>query len=124
MLYLGGVVGFALLALWVFCLVDVILTPEGECRNLPKLAWLLIVLILPDVGSIIWLIAGRPRSTQPRFSGHYAGARPSGFPEYERPGRATASTPEADAEFLAQCRARAEEQRAAARRRDAEPGAD
>lgn len=30
MLYLGGVVGFALLALWVFCLVDVILTPEGS----------------------------------------------------------------------------------------------
>jgi hypothetical protein len=48
-------------ALWLFCLVDVIVSKEDECRNLPKLLWLLIVLMLPDVGSVLWLIAGRPR---------------------------------------------------------------
>jgi hypothetical protein len=56
--------GFGLLlvvALWIFCLVDVIVSKEDECRNLPKLLWLLIVLMLPDVGSVLWLIAGRPR---------------------------------------------------------------
>ncbi|HEY3924904.1 MAG TPA: PLDc N-terminal domain-containing protein [Acidothermaceae bacterium] len=56
--------GFGLLlvvALWIFCLVDVIVSKEDECRNLPKLLWLLIVLMLPDVGSLLWLIAGRPR---------------------------------------------------------------
>ena len=56
--------GFGLLlvvALWIFCLVDVIVSKEDECRNLPKLLWLLIVLMLPDVGSVLWLIAGRPK---------------------------------------------------------------
>jgi hypothetical protein len=47
-------------ALWIFCLVDVIVSKEDECRNLPKMIWLLIVLMLPDVGSVLWLIAGRP----------------------------------------------------------------
>jgi hypothetical protein len=59
--------GFGLLlvvALWIFCLVDVIVSKEDECRNLPKLLWLLIVLMLPDVGSVLWLIAGRPRGLQ------------------------------------------------------------
>jgi hypothetical protein len=31
-------------------------------RNLPKTLWIVIVLVLPDVGSIAWLIAGRPQS--------------------------------------------------------------
>ena len=34
-------------------------TPEAACRNLPKLAWIFIVLLLPLVGSIAWLVAGR-----------------------------------------------------------------
>ncbi len=33
------------------------------------------------------------------------------FPEYDRPGRAAAADPDADAAFLEQVRARAEEQR-------------
>lgn len=49
------------LALWLFCLIDVITTDESTCRNLPKMAWLVIVFILPDVGSVLWLIAGRPQ---------------------------------------------------------------
>jgi hypothetical protein len=69
----GGVLvyeGFGLLlvvALWIFCLVDVIVSKEDECRNLPKLLWLLIVLMLPDVGSLLWLIVGRPRGQRQQW---------------------------------------------------------
>jgi hypothetical protein len=56
-----GVGLLLVVALWIFCLVDVIVSKEDECRNLPKLLWLLIVLMLPDIGSVLWLIAGRPR---------------------------------------------------------------
>ncbi len=111
MLLLDEVVGLALLALWIFCLVDVITTREGECRNLPRLVWLLIVLIVPTVGAVVWLVAGRPRAEPAARMGFYAGAEPTGFPEYERLGRATGSSDEDDAEFLRQCRERAEEQR-------------
>ena len=46
----GGLIGFLLIALWIYCVV----------RSLPKPAWLLIVIVLPTVGSIAWLALGRP----------------------------------------------------------------
>jgi hypothetical protein len=48
------------LALTVYCVVDAIQTRESAVRNLPKMAWILIVLVAPVVGPISWLVAGRP----------------------------------------------------------------
>jgi hypothetical protein len=53
-------VGVLLLAVWIFAIFDVIKTERALCRNLPKELWLLLVIILPDVGAIAWLIMGRP----------------------------------------------------------------
>jgi hypothetical protein len=69
MLVYEGVGLLLVVALWIFCLVDVIVSKEDECRNLPKLLWLLIVLMLPDVGSVLWLIAGRPRGQRQLWPG-------------------------------------------------------
>lgn len=98
---LGAVLTFAL---WVYCLVSVIGTPDRDVRNLPKVAWVLLVLFFPLVGSIAWLVAGRPR-TRP------ATGPAAAFPEYDRPGRAAAADPAKDEAFLRDLRARAEEQR-------------
>jgi hypothetical protein len=104
-----GLVGLVTFALWVFCLVEVISTPDTRMRNLPKVGWVLIVLLFPLVGSIAWLVAGRPESGSNRPSAY---ERPvPQFPEYDRPGRAAAVDPEKDEEFLRQIRERAEEQR-------------
>ncbi len=111
MLYLDGLLSLGLLALWVYSVVDVIGTPDSQCRNVPKVGWLLMVVLLVWIGSIAWFIAGRPRRESVAGTGFYAGARPNGFPEYERLGRSTAGDAAADAEFLRQCRERAEEQR-------------
>jgi hypothetical protein len=48
------------LALTVYCVIDAIQTDEAEVRNLPKMAWLLLVLLFPIIGPITWLVAGRP----------------------------------------------------------------
>jgi hypothetical protein len=64
-----GVGLLLVVALWIFCLVDVIVSKEDECRNLPKLLWLLIVLMVPDIGSVLWLIAGRPRGQRQLWPG-------------------------------------------------------
>jgi hypothetical protein len=56
----GGLIGLALIALWIYCILDVIATDEVLVRNLPKMAWLIIVIFLPDIGSIAWLALGRP----------------------------------------------------------------
>lgn len=79
MLYFDGFVGLVTLGLWIFCLVDVIVTDEASCRNLPKLPWLLLVLLIPLVGSIVWLIAGRPQRAPGAPTGRYERQAP-GFP--------------------------------------------
>lgn len=66
MLFFDGALGLAFLALWIFCIIDVITTPDDQCRNLPKIAWLLIVIMLMDIGSIAWLFAGRTWNGEPR----------------------------------------------------------
>ncbi|WP_345521675.1 PLD nuclease N-terminal domain-containing protein [Nocardioides conyzicola] len=109
MIKLEGLVGIVVFALWVFCLVDAIGTHSDRVRNLPKVAWILLILLFPFVGSIAWLVAGRPESSGPRRSA-YEREQPE-FPEYDRPGRAAAVDPEKDAEFLRQIRERAEAQR-------------
>jgi hypothetical protein len=109
MLFLDGAGGLLLFALWVFCLIDVITTDEYQCRNLQKTWWVLIVLLLFDVGAVLWLVAGRP---WPAGAGNRtAAAGPERYPEYERPGRFAATNPDDDEEFLRRCRERAEEQR-------------
>ncbi|WSA24830.1 PLDc N-terminal domain-containing protein [Streptosporangium sp. NBC_01755] len=53
-------VGLAILAFWLYCLFDAITTPDEESRNLPKLLWVLIVVLLPTIGGLFWLLLGRP----------------------------------------------------------------
>ncbi len=114
MVMFGGLVGFLLLVLWVFCIIDVITTDRAECRNLPKLLWLVIVLLVPDIGSILWLVLGRPRESAGVNGLPYKG-NTGRFPEYDRPGRQVATNPDDDETFLRGLRERAEEQRRVAR---------
>lgn len=102
--------GLVVFVLWVYCLVDVIGTRDDRVRHLPKWAWIVIVLLFPLVGSIAWLLAGRPAKARPLT--REQGAAP-GFAEYERPGRFAAADPAKDEEFLRGVRERAEEQRRA-----------
>jgi hypothetical protein len=110
-LFGAGAFGLIVMCLWIFCLVDVITSVEGTTRNLPRMVWLLIVLLLPLVGSILWLVAGRPEGVSRERS-------TSRFPEYDRPGRHVAQSADDDAEFLRKCRERAEEQRRAYKQKD------
>ena len=107
MLLFDGGFGIVLLGLWLFCIIDVITTDQSRIRNLPKLTWVLIVIMLPDIGSIAWLVAGHTWDSQ--------GPAPTRlqrkFPEYDRPGRHIATNPDDDEAFLRQVRERAEEQR-------------
>lgn len=93
------------LILCIFCVIDAIQTRDDRVRNLPKIAWIILILLFPLVGSIAWLVAGRPKR-EPRQTW-----APPGFPEYDRPGRAASTNPDDDAEFLRKVRERAEEQR-------------
>jgi hypothetical protein len=56
----GGLVGIILLALWLWAIFDVISTDNTLVRNLPKIVWLLLVIVIPTIGAIAWLLLGRP----------------------------------------------------------------
>ncbi|MFA9446752.1 PLDc N-terminal domain-containing protein [Egicoccus sp. AB-alg6-2] len=69
MLYGAGTL--LLFAFTFYCLLDVVLSDEHEVRNLPKLAWVLLVVLVWGLGGLVWLLAGRPVR---------AGAAPGGGP--------------------------------------------
>ncbi len=100
------------LCLLVYCVLNVITTPEGDCRNLPKLLWLFLVIILPLAGGIAWLVAGRPVGpANLPYKGNLGRPTSTTSPEYDRPGRSAAAAPDDDEAFLRGLRQRAEEQR-------------
>lgn len=67
MLYGGGLVGLVVLGFWIWAIFDVITTDESLCRNLPKGAWLMIVLFFSTIGGIAWLVVGRPENASFRI---------------------------------------------------------
>jgi len=59
---MARVLVFAVIAaavLTVFAVVDCALTERRRVRALPKWAWLLIALVVPLVGPLLWLLIGR-----------------------------------------------------------------
>jgi hypothetical protein len=115
-LYADGLAAVAELCLLVYCLLDVLSTPAQHVRNLPKPVWAVLCFIPPVIGPICWLLFGRPEYPSGK-SLPYKG-NTGRFPEYDRPGRATAANPDDDEAFLRGLRERAEEQRRKARPED------
>ncbi|MGC5021165.1 PLDc N-terminal domain-containing protein [Micromonospora sp. DT47] len=48
------------IVLAVCALISCLSAEEGTIRALPRIAWVLIILFFPLVGSIAWFLAGRP----------------------------------------------------------------
>ncbi|MFN2536976.1 MAG: PLDc N-terminal domain-containing protein [Mycobacteriales bacterium] len=108
MLFANGALAIALTLFWVYTVLEVITTDESRMRNLPKLIWVFLVVLLLDIGALAWWVAGRPKVASRALPDKGNAGVP---PEYDRPCRATATNPDDDAAFLAQLRERAEEQR-------------
>lgn len=82
------------LGLLVFCVLDCIATDSALVRNLPKTFWILLIIFLPTIGSVAWLLLGRPKKT-----GLYPGdARSRQNPPAVRPKRPLG--PDDDPRFL------------------------
>lgn len=97
------------LLLSLYCLVDLLPRTENEIQGLPKVGWVVVILVFQLFGSIAYLLAGRTAgSARPMPSlGGASGAgtrRSSGS-------RPVARGPEDDEEFQAQLRRRVAEQR-------------
>jgi hypothetical protein len=67
----GGFAGLILLGLWLYVILEVITTDSVVCRNLPKGAWIILVIFLPEIGSIAWLLLGRPQNQRFNLNGNF-----------------------------------------------------
>jgi Phospholipase_D-nuclease N-terminal len=82
-----------LVALAIYCLVDVVQSPPDRVRTMPRWAWALVIVAIPLLGAIGWFLAGRPLSQAPyRAPGSFGPETP------DEPRRVTA--PDDDPEFL------------------------
>jgi hypothetical protein len=65
--------------LTIYSLVDCAQSRDDEVRGLPKLVWVLLILVFPPIGAVAWLVAGRPQGPdrqppRPRRPGGSSGA--------------------------------------------------
>lgn len=81
------------LALWIYAFIDCLNTPEEQVRGLPKVIWVIIILLFGEVlvGPIAWLVAGKVRT------GPAGGSTPS---EWHRNHRTEFVAPDDNPEFL------------------------
>lgn len=109
MLIIGA--GALVVGLTIYALLDAVRTPAHEARTLPKWLWVIVTLLFPVVGPIMWLILGRPKA-QPA-----AGAPRPGFGQRRNTPAPSVSSPDDDEEYLRWLKAKAERER---RSREAE----
>jgi hypothetical protein len=66
MLLLGALLALFIVGLWLYCLVDVALTPAREYRAMPRGAWIAVIAGTFAIGAVMWLVVRRPaRPTVP-----------------------------------------------------------
>jgi hypothetical protein len=70
------------IALAAVALISCLSADESDIRGLPKIAWVIVILLFPLVGAIAWFAVGRPVTVASRPTTWRPG---SGFPESERP---------------------------------------
>jgi uncharacterized small protein (DUF1192 family) len=54
--------GFLAAVFWVFSIVDCAVQPATRHRGVRKGIWILIVVLLPVIGGILWFVIGRRRA--------------------------------------------------------------
>lgn len=107
MLIIGGAA--LIVGLTLYTLLDAVRTPAHEARTLPKWLWVLVTLLFPVVGPLMWLILGRPKAlpaAQPA-----AGAPRPGFGQRRSTPAPSVSSPDDDEEYLRWLKAKAERER-------------
>jgi hypothetical protein len=74
------------LAMSIWAVIDAIQTEDTRVLFLPKIIWILLILLFPTVGAIAWFVTGRQR-------GPRSGRRGSSYPAAPR-------GPDDDPDFL------------------------
>lgn len=55
------VAGLVIIALTIYAAIDSLMTDKRRTRGLPKFAWVLVILVLPVIGAVLWFTLGKDR---------------------------------------------------------------
>lgn len=78
------VVVVAVLVVFVYGLVDVIRTDPRQTKGISKPAWIVVQIVLPVIGAILWFLIGRPRGTSPVRAAYSHPIAPDDDPDFLR----------------------------------------
>jgi hypothetical protein len=78
------VVVVAVLVVFVYGLVDVIRTDPRQTKGISKPAWIVVQIVLPVIGAILWFLIGRPRGTSPVRPNYSHPIAPDDDPDFLR----------------------------------------
>lgn len=80
------------LGVMIYALIEAISTPSERTRIMPKGVWILVIVLVPLVGGVLWLLFGNENS--------YLASTVDGFKKASGPARPM--SPDDDEEFLRQ----------------------
>ncbi|MDR7346334.1 PLDc N-terminal domain-containing protein [Enteractinococcus fodinae] len=80
------------LGIMIYALIEAISTPSERIRIMPKGVWIVVIVLVPLVGGVLWLLFGNENS--------YLASTVQGFKKASGPTRP--SNPDDDEEFLRQ----------------------
>jgi hypothetical protein len=66
------------LAITIYAVIDAIQTENARVRHLPKMIWIVLILLFTPIGGIAWLVVGRQRGPQAGRRGPNYPAAPRG----------------------------------------------
>ena len=78
------VVVVAVLVVFVYGLVDVIRTDPRQTKGISKPAWIVVQIVLPVIGAILWFLIGRPRGTSQARTTYSHPIAPDDDPDFLR----------------------------------------
>ena len=56
--------GLVILGMTIYAVIDAIQTDDTRIQHLPKLMWILLILVFAPIGAVAWFFAGRQRGQQ------------------------------------------------------------
>lgn len=65
MTFVRVLIPFLVLAIDIYALVDVITITETRIKALNKFAWVLLIIVLPLMGAILWFVLGKENRNNP-----------------------------------------------------------
>jgi hypothetical protein len=75
------------LALTIYAVIDAIQTEDNRVQHMPKLIWIVLILLFTPIGAIAWLYTGRqhrPRTGRPGSGYPTAPRGPDDDPDFLR----------------------------------------